>query len=113
MKFHLKGNKNMTKYIHCAFVKHDNSEKPFLFCVGREEKIRGGTRVVCETRLGRNLGTVFGDSFVLSEDALKSLCPSVGATLPLRDIVGIVETVQATQTTYFDGYHPTITEIPF
>lgn len=101
----------MTKYIHCAFVKHDKQDKPFLFCVGREEKIRGGTRVECDTRFGRDIGTVFGDSFMVSEDALKSICPSVGATLPLRDIVGIVETVQATKTTYFDGYDPTIIDL--
>ena len=113
MKFHLKGNKTMTKYIHCAFIKHGKINTPFLFSVGREEKIRGGTMVECETCRGRTQGTVFGDSFMISEEALKSLCPAVGATLPLRDIVGIVETVQATQTTYFDGYHPTITEIPF
>lgn len=105
--------KIMTKYIHCAFVKHDLCDTPFLFSVGREENVRGGTRVECETCRGRVQGTVFGDSFMISEEALKSLCPAVGATLPLRDIVGIVETVQATQTAYFDGYHPTITEIPF
>lgn len=103
----------MTKYIHCAFVKHDKCDKPFLFSVGREEKIRGGTRVVCETRFGRESGTVFGDSFMVSEDALNSLCPSVGATLPLRDIVGIVKKVKVAKEFYFDGYAPTITEMPF
>jgi hypothetical protein len=50
---------------------------------------------------------------MVSENALESLCPSVGATLPLRDIVGIVEEIKATQTIFFDGYHPTITEMPF
>lgn len=103
----------MTKYIHCAFVKHNKGDKVFLFSVGREEKIRGGTRVVCDTRKGRANGTVFGDSFFISEDALKSICPSVGATLPLRDIVGIVEIVQAEQTTYFDGYSHSATELPW
>ncbi len=101
----------MTKYIHCAFVMHDKGEKTFLFSVGREEKIRGGTKVVCDTRFGQKNGTVFGDSFLLSEDALKSICPSVGATLPLRDIVGIVEIVQAEKTTYFDGYSHSETEL--
>ena len=106
----------MTKYIHCAFVKHGDDikdEKPFLFNDGREEKIRGGTKVECETCRGRVQGTVFGDSFMLSEDALRNVCLSVGATLPLRAIVGIVVEVQATKTIYFDGYSPTITEILF
>lgn len=43
----------MTKYIHCAFVMHVKGEKTFLFSVGREEKIRGGTKVVCDTRFGK------------------------------------------------------------
>lgn len=103
----------MTKHIHCAFVKHENSEKTYLFCVGREEKIRGGTKVVCDTRIGREGGVVFGDSFMVSEDALKSLCPAVGASLPLRDIVGIVKKVKAEKTTYFDGYFPSMAEMPF
>ena len=103
----------MTKYYHCAFVKHENNDKPYLFCVGREEKIRGGAKVVCETRFGRENGVVFGDSFMVSEDALKSFCPGVGATLPLRPIVGIVKKVRVEQTTYFDGYNPTTEDMPF
>lgn len=98
----------MEKFIHCAVVKHEKGDKHYLFSVGREEKITGGTKVVCDTRMGKDFGVLCGDSFFLSENALNSLCPAVGATLPLREIVGIVtekeKKVTVTEIEYFgDG----------
>lgn len=105
----------MTKYVHCAFIKHDGCEKPFLFSVGREEKLRGGVRVLCDTRYGAQEGNVFGDSFYISEEGLASVAKSTGATLPLREIVGAVEVVMATKTVYFQGHQEVVTadDMPF
>ena len=103
----------MTKYYHCAFVKHENNDKPYLFCVGRDTMIKNKTKVMCDTRIGRERGTVVGDSFMVSKDTLESICVAVGATLPLRKIIGVEKKVKVEQITYFDGYNPTITEMPF
>ena len=104
----------MTKYIHCAFVKHNRDDKEYLFSVGREEKLSAGTIAVCDTRYGIQRGTVIGNSFMVSEDALASICQAVGAKLPLREIIGIDEVIQATQTTYFAGItHIDTDSIPF
>ena len=103
----------MTKYYHCALVKHENNDKPYLFCVGRDAMIKNGAKVACDTRIGITRGTVVGDSFMVSKDTLESICVAVGATLPLRKIIGIEKKVKVEQITYFDGYNLAITEMPF
>lgn len=80
----------MTKYVHCVFVKHEGSDRTFLFNVSDPKKIKSGTIVVCNTKYGEVYGTCIGDSFMVSENALDSIVEGVGAYFPLKDVVGIV-----------------------
>lgn len=81
----------MTKYIHCVFVKHKAYNRTFLFCVDSESRLQNGTEVLCETKYGETEGTCVGRSFMVSESALESIVAGVGAYLPLKNVVGIVE----------------------
>jgi hypothetical protein len=84
----------MTKYIHCVFVRHEENEndKTYLFHVASHEKIKNGTKVLCKTIQGEVTGRCIGDSFMVSENALKSIVDGVGAYLPLKDVIGIITT---------------------
>ena len=43
------------------------------------------------TKNGESKGVCFGDSFVISKYALKQVAQAVGATLPLKEVTGIIE----------------------
>ena len=81
----------MTEYVHCVFVKHNYCGKPFLFCVDDNNRLRSGQKVLCNTKNGESKGVCFGDSFMLSKYALKQVAQAVGATLPLKEVTGIIE----------------------
>ena len=81
----------MTKYINCVFVKHDNNDKSFLFCIETLDKVCKGQRVMCNTMYGESEGVCTSDNFMLDERALKNIANVVGAYLPLRPVIGIVE----------------------
>ena len=94
----------MKKYIHCAFVRHNNhGNKTYLFAVPIEEKIKAGTKVICHTKYGEKEGWLFRDSFWVSEEALMSIGIVVNAKLPLKNIIGTFETRMVTSKTYFCG----------
>ena len=94
----------MKKYIHCAFVRHNNGfSNTYLFTVPVEEKIKANTKVICHTKRGEKEGQLVSDSFWVSEEALKSICPVVGATLPLKNVIGTLETRTVTAKSYFCG----------
>lgn len=81
----------MTKYINCVFVKHDNNDKPYLFCIETMDKLKQGQRVLCMTMYGDVEGVCVSDSFLLSNDALSNIAKVTGAYLPLKPIKGVVE----------------------
>ena len=81
----------MTKYIHCVFVRHKRQDKTFLFSVDGLEQLKDGTEVLCNTKKGESEGICVGNSFIVSESALKSIAENVGAYLPLKSVVGTIE----------------------
>lgn len=81
----------MTKYVHCVFVKHSGNNRTFLFAVDTHQKLKDGTQVLCETRYGEAEGHCAGNSFMIDENALNSIVVNVGAELPLKSVVGIIE----------------------
>lgn len=85
----------MTKFIHCVFVRHESSNKPYLFCVDDMDRLRDGQKVICDTKIGESKGVCVGNSFCLSELALKSVAQAVGAELPLKRVLGIIKLVPA------------------
>ena len=93
----------MNKYIHCAFVRHEDFERAYLFAVPVEDKIKKDTKVICHTRYGEQEGKVVSDSFWVSEEALESICSAIGAKCPLNDIIGTFETRTVTSKSYFGG----------
>ena len=89
----------MTKYIHCVFVRHKRQDKTFLFSVDGLEQLKNGTEVLCDTKKGESEGRCVGNSFIVSESALKSIAENVGAYLPLKSVVGTIETELVKQKT--------------
>lgn len=83
----------MIKYIHCVFITHEGNtnNKTFLFAVNNIEKLKDGTEVLCETKYGETTGRCFGDSFMIPENSLKSIAYGIGAYLPLKNVVGVIE----------------------
>lgn len=82
----------MTKYIHCVFVRHKRQDKTFLFSVDGLEQLKDGTEVLCDTKYGESDGICVGDSFMVTEPTLKIIAENVGAYLPLKKVVGTIET---------------------
>lgn len=103
----------MTKFVHCVFVKHEDSEKKYLFCVDDMERLQDGQEVVCDTKFGKSFGKCIGRSFTVSELALESICKGTGATIPLSSVIGIVETklVERKETKFFKDI--SLNDIPF
>ncbi len=81
----------MKKYIHCVFVRHKRRDKTFLFRIDGLEQLKNGTEVLCNTKYGEAEGKCVGDSFMITESALKSIAENIGAYLPLKKVVGTIE----------------------
>lgn len=81
----------MTKFIHCVFVQHEEHGKPFLFCLDDFNRLKPGDQVLCETIKGEVEGECVGKSFVVSESALLEIANAIGAYLPLKRVIGIIE----------------------
>lgn len=100
-----KKGEGMIKYIHCVFVRHKRQDKTFLFSVDGLKQLKNGTEVLCDTKYGESDGVCVGDSFMVSESALKSIAENIGAYLPLKKVVGTIEMEIVKQKTVkrFDG----------
>ena len=82
----------MRTYVHLAIVKQEDG-KERLFSIPNREPIKSGTKVICDTARGERPGKLAIDSFVVDSrkalEAVMYLMP--GATLPIKDIVGVVK----------------------
>lgn len=74
------------KFMNVAFV--EQSGRNFLFEVPGGHNVSDGTKVLCDTRYGRQEGIIRGGNFRVDYNDLKCLVKAVGAKLPLRKIVG-------------------------
>ncbi len=81
----------MTKFVHCVFVKHDGSDKKYIFCVDDMKNLKKGQRVLCDTKRGEVEGICVCDSFYLNKSALVAIVQCLNAYLPLKRVVGTVE----------------------
>ena len=76
---------NLTKVV---FVKHENSEKRYLFCAPESQSLKRGDVVVCRTANGDEKGVCATGSFFVS--GIDEIVRAVGAYLPLKKVVGKV-----------------------
>lgn len=87
----------MRTYVHLAIIKQEDG-KERLFSIPNQEPIKSGTKVICDTVRGDRSGRLVIDSFVVESrkalDAVLYLLP--GATLPIKDIVGVVKEKKCT-----------------
>lgn len=81
----------MKKYICLVFARHENSTKPFLFCVEPITDIRDGTKLYVQTIHGDSEATAIGNSFVVDGRALDAVVKATGAYLPLKRVIGAVQ----------------------
>lgn len=79
----------MEEFYHLVFCKHSGSGKAFLFALDPVRNLHDGDKVLVDTRKGESQALVVGDSFCVNFYALKSIAAAMGATLPLRKVIGI------------------------
>lgn len=89
----------MKEFYFLVFCKHSENGKAFLFDLDRAISLRDGDKVLVDTRKGESQALVVGDSFCVDSRALKSIAAAMGATLPLRKVIGkyVVEEKQVIQ----------------
>lgn len=73
-----------------CFVKHDGVDKIYAFNNPSDKRLKGGVRVVVDTRFGNQEATVVS-SVKIQKKYVKSLMAVIGNDKPLKNIVGIVE----------------------
>ena len=78
-------------WTHCVFIKHDRSDKKYIFCVDDTKKLKKGQRVLCDTVRGDVEGICVCASFYLHNSALEAIVQCLNAYLPLKRVVGTVE----------------------
>ena len=89
----------MEGFYHLVFCKHIKSGKAFLFALDPVRNLHDGDKVLVDTCKGESQAVVVGDSFCVGSHALKSIAAAMGATLPLRKVIGkyVVEEKQVIQ----------------
>ena len=89
----------MEEPYHLVFCKHIKSGKAFLFALDPVRNLHDGDKVLVDTCKGESQAVVVGDSFCVGSHALKSIAAAMGATLPLRKVIGkyVVEEKQVIQ----------------
>lgn len=89
----------MKEFYYLVFCKHSRNGKAFLFGLDRAISLRDGDKVLVDTCKGESQALVVGDSFCVDSCALKSIAAAMGATLPLRKVIGkyVVEEKQVIQ----------------
>ena len=89
----------MEEFYHLVFCKHIKSGKAFLFALDPVRNLHDGDKVLVDTRKGESQALVVGNSFCVDSHAFKSIATAMGATLPLRKVIGkyVVEEKQVIQ----------------
>lgn len=89
----------MKEFYFLVFCKHSGNGKTFLFGLDQVKNLHDGDKVLVDTRKGESQALVVGDSFCVDSRALKSIAAAMGATLPLRKVIGkyVVEEKQVIQ----------------
>ena len=72
------------------FVKHENSEKKFLFEVPHGLDIDRGETVLCDTMHGEARGITVTDTFELERGAAHILSDILGFYFPVKKIIGVL-----------------------
>lgn len=75
--------------MNAVFIRHFDNRQ-YLFEVPENIKLKEGDRVMVRNRRGEVDGICICDSFELEESPLKAVVVAVGATLPLKPVVGRV-----------------------
>lgn len=89
----------MKEFYFLVFCRHIRNGKTFLFGLDQVKNLHDGDKVLVDTRKGESQALVVGDSFCVDSRALKSIAAAMGATLPLRKVIGkyVVEEKQVIQ----------------
>ena len=77
--------------MRAVMVRHSAESKGYWFEApdNLADKIRPGVRVICDTAVGQQNGTVSGVLLSNSEDDAKEIIITAGAKFPLRKIVAV------------------------
>ena len=66
--------------------------KDYLFSVPNDISLCKGEHVICDTRFGKNEGVTSSKSVKVNKETLEWLAKYMGATLPLKPVIGVVRT---------------------
>lgn len=89
----------MKEFYFLVFCRHIRNGKTFLFGLDQVKNLHDGDKVLVDTCKGESQALVVGGSFCVDSRALKSITAAMGATLPLRKVIGkyVVEEKQVIQ----------------
>ena len=76
--------------MNIVFVRHQGDRRPYLFAVPEGVTLAKGAEVVCDTCKGETTGKCFTPSVDMSRSAVEYFGPLLGASFPLKSVVGEV-----------------------
>lgn len=76
--------------MNVAIITHNGYDK-FLFSVPDEVQLKKGEKVLCQTKKGEAHGECVFDSFEVEGTALVAITAVMGAKLPLKPVIGLVQ----------------------
>ena len=69
-----------------VYVRHDNG-RVYLYDA-HKANLKEGEAIIVDNAKGKTDGVCFTDSFWVEDDALRAICKTCGAKLPLAKVIG-------------------------
>ena len=74
-----------------VFIKHERSNRQYLFEVPLDVRLFKGDKVFCDTIRGRSVGICETESFLVDDRVASYIIGAVGAHDPLKQVIGYAE----------------------
>jgi hypothetical protein len=79
------------QYYNLVFIKHENSDKIYLFQAPLTIRLKADEKVFVDTIQGECIGTCVSNSFIVGEYETDCIVVATGAYKPLKDVIGWAE----------------------
>jgi len=86
-----------------VFIKHERSNRQYLFEVPLDVRLFKGDKVFCDTIRGRSVGICETESFLVDDRVASYIIGAVGAYEPLKPVVGYATEIKNYKLKPFDS----------
>ena len=76
------------QYYNLVFIKHENSDKTYLFQAPMQNRLKAGEKVFVDTIQGESMGECKSDSFIVDNFTAEQIISGAGAYYPLKEVIG-------------------------